>query len=60
MTRNDRWLTKAMLRVPRKHQQAAQFIRDGDLLKAIEYLEQMSIWADHARRRAKELANDPS
>lgn len=62
MTRNDRWLTKSMLRVLKKHRAATEAIRSGDVDGAIEWLEQMTAWGDHARRRAKELANeaDPS
>ena len=59
MTCNDRWLTKAMLRVLRKHRMATDAIRAGDVDGAIEWLEQMTAWGDHARRRAKEIANDP-
>jgi DNA-binding GntR family transcriptional regulator len=60
VTRNDRWLTKAMLRVLRKHRMATEAIRAGDVAGAIDWLEQMTAWVDDARRRAKELANETS
>lgn len=58
MTLNDRRLTKALLKITRKHKNAAASMRAGELRLMIDDLQELTNWVDEARRRAKELLNE--